>query len=179
MIPLIIGATTMQVVGQVKAGNAAKKTGEMNAQLAEQQSADALARGREEEQGFRLGVKGLIGSQRAGFASQGVDVNQGSALDVQADAAFLGELDALRIRTNAQREAHGYQQQAEIYRAGGQAAQTASRWQGVGTALGGAVQSGSVMAARYGWGSGSPTGGGTTPIYYRGRLPGASLGAEL
>jgi len=158
LIPLIIGSTAMQVVGQIKAGNAAKNIGEMNAQLAEQQSRDAIMRGKEEEQGFRMGVKTLIGSQRAGFAGQGVDVNQGSALDVQADAAFLGELDALRIRTNAQREAHGYQAEAEIMRKQGSAAQTASRWQAGATALGGAAQAGSVLSARYGWGTGGSGG---------------------
>ena len=139
--------TGIQVAGQIKAGNAAKKAGDFNAAVSELQAKDALARGRTDEQRFRQGVRALIGSQRAGFAAQGVDVGVGSALDVQADAAFLGELDALTIRNNAQREAWGYRIEAENYRMGGQQARTASRWNAVGTVLGTA---GSLVAARYG-----------------------------
>jgi hypothetical protein len=50
----------------------------------------------------------MVGAQRAGIAAGNIDVGYGSAVDVQADAAFLGELDALTIKTNAAREAWGY-----------------------------------------------------------------------
>lgn len=152
-IPILIGVTAagvgLSAFGQVKAGNAAKKIGDYNAKVYEQQAQDAISRGTEDEQKFRQGVKMLIGSQKAGFAGQGVDVNSGSALDVQADAAFLGELDALTIRTNAAREANGYRAQAENARMGGSAQQTASRFGAASTVLGGAS---SLLAAKYGWG---------------------------
>jgi hypothetical protein len=86
-----------------------------NASIARLQAADAIERGREAEERFREGVKLTIGRQRAGLAAQNVDVGFGSAVDVQADAAYLGELDALQIRTNAAREAWGFQVQAEDY----------------------------------------------------------------
>lgn len=148
---LAIGLTGVGIsaVGQWRAGNQARELGEYNAAAAEKQAEDALLRGREDEQRFRQGVKMLIGSQKAGFAGQGVDVSSGSALDVQADAAFLGELDALTIETNAQREAWGYRVQAENYRRGGQMQQQASRFNAAGTVLGNGT---SLIAARYGWG---------------------------
>lgn len=152
MIGLTAGGIALNAYGQKKAGDAAKDIGDYNAQVYDQLSADALDRGRVDEQKFRQGVKGLIGSQKAGFAGQGVDVNSGSALDVQADAAYLGELDALTIHTNAQREAAGYRAQATSARMGGQQAQMAGNFNAAATVLGGAGQLGGQLAARYGWG---------------------------
>lgn len=166
-----------QAIGQLKSGNAQKRAGEKgqeaansqadladaNAAIADLQAADAITRGADEESRFRTLVRGAIGTQRVGFAASNVNVAVGSAVDVQADAAMLGELDALTIRTNAAREAWGYKVQAYDYRKrgeitrkegvasaeAGQAAQGASRW----NAAGGLLASGSsLLAQRYGFG---------------------------
>lgn len=168
VVPLLVGAvatsTAVQVVGQVKQGRAAKRIGESQAQLdeynaaiAEQQADDALRRGGDEEARFAASVRGVVGEQRAGFAGQNVDVNTGSALDVQRDAQQLGHLDMLQIRRNAKREAWGYQVEAENYRRGagiarqgGQAQLAASRYAAAGTLLGGTS---SLLMLRYGWGN--------------------------
>jgi hypothetical protein len=176
MLIMAIAGTATSTAGQVRAGRAAKKAGkaqqevaeseaqlsDYNAQVAQVQAQDAIARGGEKESTFRSQVRGVIGSQRAGFAGANVDVGYGSAADVQADAAFLGELDALTIRNNAAREAWGYKVQAEdlrqraaISRQGGQMAAAAgsaaatSAYIGAGaTVLGGATN---LMAMRYGF----------------------------
>jgi hypothetical protein len=128
---ILAGAgTATQVYGQKKAGDAAKASGEaqkkasesqaqladFNASVAELQAKDAIERGAEAESRFRTTIKATIGSQRAGIAAGNIDVGFGSAPDVQADAAFLGELDALTIRTNAARESWGYNVQAQDLR---------------------------------------------------------------
>ena len=161
--------TAVQVYGQIKGGNAAKQAGEeagkledYNAFVEEQAAKDAETRGALDEQQFRQQIRGTIGKQRAGFASQGVDVGAGSALDVQADAAYLGELDALTIRNNAAREAHGYRVEAErakrrgkYARLTGQQAQAASRINAVSTVLSSAGSiAGSGLQARYMYGGG-------------------------
>lgn len=112
---------------QEKAGAAAREASESqaeladyNAQVAELQATDAVDRGAESESRFRTQVRKTIGEQRAGFAGGNIDVSYGSAVDVQADAAFLGEMDALQIRTNAAREAWGFKVQAEDYRRRGE-----------------------------------------------------------
>jgi hypothetical protein len=150
LIPFIVAAagTAISAAGQVKAGNAARRLGDFNAAVAEVQSRDALLRGAEEEGKFRQQVEQLIGTQRAGFAGQMVEVGTGSAADVQADAAYLGELDALTIRSNALRESWGYKVEAENARLGGQNAQAASRWNAGATILGTA---GSLLISKYGW----------------------------
>lgn len=176
---LIIGmvaSTTMQVAGKIKEGNAAKKIGELeqeaandaagltdyNAEVASLQAADAITRGTEEENRYRTGIRGIIGAQRTGFAGGNVDVGFGSAVDVSADAAFLGELDALTIQTNAAREAWGFEVEAEdlgrradIQRkegtamaAAGRENQKASRYAAVATGIGGAT---SLLQMRYGY----------------------------
>jgi hypothetical protein len=125
-IGLAVASTISSVVQQRKAANAATAQGlaqqkaaesqaqvlDFNANVADLQAKDAVERGAEAESRFRSTIRGAIGSQRAGFAAANIDVSFGSAVDVQADAAFLGELDALTIRTNAAREAWGYQVQA-------------------------------------------------------------------
>jgi hypothetical protein len=134
--------TGIGVLGQLSAGHQADmaatvdagtiaQTSELNAQLIEQgselnagvhdfnaaalelQSKDAITRGQEAEDQFRKQLKGVIGTQRAQFAAQGIDVGTGSAVDVQKDTAYQGELDALTIRTNAAREAWGFTVQAQ------------------------------------------------------------------
>lgn len=157
----LIAGTVMKTVSHVKEGNAAERAGlraqeasnsqadlaDWNASVADLQAKDAVVRGAHDESRFREGVDQMIGSQRAGIAASGVDVNYGSAVDVQADTKHLGELDALTMRTNAAREAWGYQVQgqdlrrrAEITRKegvnqaiAGKEAKAGSRYAAVGT----------------------------------------------
>lgn len=102
-----------------RAGNAAITQGNyeanlynQNATLADQQAADAIARGQVAEGRQRNAGKSFIGQQRTGFAGQGVDVTSGSASAVQGEAQAMSALDALTIRNNAAREAFGYKVQA-------------------------------------------------------------------
>lgn len=177
-IPLIIAGVGMAIsaYSQWKAGKAAKEQGEaqrraaesqaqlldFNAHVADLQAKDAVERGAEEESRFRAGVRGMVGAQRAGIAAGNVDVGYGSAVDVQADAQHLGELDALALRNNAAREAWGYKveaidirKRAEITRKegvmmekAGKVAQSAHRLGAVGGLITGA---GSLAAEKYGW----------------------------
>lgn len=170
--------TATSAYGQIRAGRAAKKAGEAqrdaaesqaelaeyNAAVAELQAQDAIDRGAEDEQRFRSQVRLLIGEQRAGQAASNVDVGFGSTVDVQADAAFLGELDALQLRNNAAREAWGYTVTAEDYRrratiarkegtyleAAGRQQQTTANWGAAGTILGAGS---SLLMDKYGFGS--------------------------
>lgn len=148
---LLLGTTIagagVSAYGQVKAGRESKAAAEYNAQIADTQAEDALVRGRDEESRFRQELKGLIGSQRAGFAAQNIDVGSGSAVDVQADAAYLGELDALTIRSNAAREAWGYKVQAQGQRTAGSEASRAAKFGAASTLLG---TGGSLALSAYG-----------------------------
>lgn len=175
-LALAAGGAATSAVGQYKAGQAGKAAGkaqadvsnssadlaDYNASVADLQATDAVERGAEAESRFRTQVRGVIGAQRAGFAGANIDVGFGSAVDVQADAAYLGELDALTIRTNAAREAWGFNVQAYDYRAkatidrkaaanqiaAGDQAATAGLINAGSTLLGGGA---SLLQAKYGF----------------------------
>lgn len=147
---------------QQQAANSQADLQDYNAQIADLQAKDATARGALAESNYRSEVRGVIGQQRTLIAANNIDVSFGSAVDVQADAAYLGELDALTIRTNAAREAWGYQVQATDLRrrgriardegvyleAAGQQNRVTANWQAASTVLGGTS---SLLSQRYGF----------------------------
>lgn len=115
-----------QQAGAARAqGKYAADIATQNAGLDDERAADATSRGQQQESQFRTGVRRLEGTQRAGYAGQGV-TGAGSAADVLADTSRMGALDALTIRNNAAREARGYTIQAANDRAAGQNAMMAS-----------------------------------------------------
>lgn len=85
---------------------------DINRRFSEMQAEDALARGERDVQAARRKTAGLIGSQRAALAAQGVDIGRGDAADIQLETAELGAMDELTIRNNAYREAFGFRTQA-------------------------------------------------------------------
>jgi hypothetical protein len=126
----------------------------MNAKIADSNARDAQERGKLEEQNKRREVAMLTGRQRAAMASNGVDLSFGSPLDSLVDTAMLGELDALTIRSNAAREAYGYnvsatnaRADATLSRANAKSAKTGGYLSAFGTVLGGAAEVGKYRAS--------------------------------
>ena len=85
---------------------------ESNARLADLKAADAIFRADKEAVKAKQASKRLIGSQRAALGAQGIDIESGSALDIQEESASIGAEEALNIRNNAWRESWGYKTQA-------------------------------------------------------------------
>ena len=159
----------MMVISAVQQNRAAKAQGraeqkrydyeaqvnENNKQIAEWQAEDAVDRGDAREKAHRIKVSQLKGRQRSVLAASNVEVDDGSALDILGDTAELGELDALTIRSNAEREAYEYRvagmnqgAQAEINRISGLNAASAGRAKGMTSLLSGA---GSIAGKWYGY----------------------------
>lgn len=92
------------------------KVADNNVQYAEWQAEDAVARGQSQEASHRLKVAQLRGTQRASLAARGVDIEEGSALNILEDTDFMGELDARTIKDNAAREAWGYKVAAQNFK---------------------------------------------------------------
>ena len=131
---LTAAQTVSQFSGQRKAAKAARQQGDyeasvysQNADIAEQQAADAIARGREAELRQRTGTKVLVGSQRANLAAQGIDPNVGSSAEIQTETQRLSALDEQTIRNNAAREAWGYRTEAGQLRSQGAFARAAGQ----------------------------------------------------
>lgn len=118
----------------------------VNAGISRQAARDALERGSLEADEQRKQTQQVIGSQRTAYAANGIDVNTGTAGQVQNDTAALGELDALTIMNNAAREAYGYEVQAIDQRQQGRLAKYQGKMNAIGSILGGAEQAFSLGA---------------------------------
>ncbi|MGY4333194.1 hypothetical protein ACVWWG_007611 [Bradyrhizobium sp. LB7.2] len=154
MTALTIGSTILGAAGAVQQGQAAAASGrynaqvsDMNATLADRRAKDALDRGAIAEQRKRQEVAGFVGKQTAAMAANGVDLSFGSPLDTLTDTAIMGELDALTIRTNANRESYDYRvqgvsqrSQAVMQRAQADSAETGGYLKAGGTILAGGGQ---------------------------------------
>jgi hypothetical protein len=136
---LVAAQTASTIVNDRKSAKAARKQGEFNAGIADEQAADAIARGEEEAGQSDANTRQLAGSQRAAIAASGVDVASGSAADVIANDKELGALDAARIRRNAAREARGHKLEGEGYRQAGKNAARSYNNHAFGTLLSGAA----------------------------------------
>lgn len=119
-----VASAGMQFMAQRQAGaaqsNALRYEADQatnNSIINERLAADAIDRGRTEEQMHRIKIGQLKGQQTNAFAKNGVVTDSGSALDVLSDTAMIGELESLTIRNNAEREAYGYKVNAQNYSA--------------------------------------------------------------
>jgi len=92
---------------------------ERNAKYAEEQAVLTEKKGQETVGSLARAGKQQVGSQRAGYAAQGIDVDTGSAAEVQQSTGELTAQDMGKAKANGWREAMGYRVQAEDYRAQG------------------------------------------------------------
>ena len=88
---------------------------EQNKKIANQNAAQERQTGIEEARLQRMKTLQAVGSQQAAMAANGMDVTQGTSLDIIEDTSAMGELDALQIQTNYERKALAYEQQANNF----------------------------------------------------------------
>lgn len=108
--------------GQIQQGQAKASSDRFNAALDRnnaqiaRENAERAGQAGEAQAGIsEMKTRAQVGAIKANQAAGGVDVNTGSAVDVRSSAAALGELDAISIRSNAAREAYGYQQNSRSF----------------------------------------------------------------
>lgn len=118
----LVLSTASQVIGGMFQSNAAAQAAtynsqvdKINASVARQDAVYAGAAG--EAKTYTQGLKNreIAGAIKTNQAASGVDVNKGSAVDVQASQDAVGQLDAMTIRSNAAREAYGYETKAASF----------------------------------------------------------------
>lgn len=102
-----------------------------------------------------------IGTQRAAQAGNGIDVNSGSAAQLQDDTAMIGELDALTIQNNAAREAYGYRVQADQDLENAKQVKKNAKTAATGSILGGLGSAFGSFAGGGGFGGSGGAGAGT------------------
>ena len=132
---LTAGAGVYSASAQVQAGNYKAKVDENNAQLADYQAQQTALAGSIEEERQRAKTRQMVGTQRAALAANGLDLSEGTPLDLVVETAAVGTEDALNIRYNAMREAWGFRQQAQGYRDSAKYDKFAGKSQATGTLL--------------------------------------------
>lgn len=133
-----VASTAVSVYSNVQQGKRADELAEYNAKLAENEAQDARNLATEKENTHRTKVAQLLSKQRATLGASNVDINSGSALQLQQDTTTLGEVDALRIRATGDKTVESYESQAELNRLQGETAETQSYLNATGSFLSGA-----------------------------------------
>lgn len=153
-------STGIGVVGSIRQARAQSEQMEyqadvarQNQQLAEQQAGAERRQGYENMITQRQETARLIGRQRAAAGASGAVVDVGSNLDLQADTAAQGEIDAINVYNQALDRAYNYDvqavnygNQAAAYDASASSAKKAGYINALGTAIGGIATMGSTWA---------------------------------
>jgi len=123
---------------------------EQNARTLNAQANDAVTRGGRMVARVRQDQQKMIAGQRVGFAGQGVEVNTGSAADVQQETKAISSEDAITIKNNSWLEAFGFKSQALDQQTRANMARTGSKYQSRSMLLtGGSKLVGSFARAAY------------------------------
>jgi hypothetical protein len=141
-----LGTSYSQYAAQKLQGEYSKKTAELNTQLANMKAADAERLGEKAVSNQRRATRQLIGAQRASLAAQGIDLESGSALELQDDTKTLSELDVITIRNNAFRQAFGFKIEGIQANMAGTLARFSNDQAAINTLLTGAMKAGSTGA---------------------------------
>src|SRR6187455_836291 len=108
----MIAGTIISARAAAKAAKEQQRANEFNAVEATRQASDAVQRGQEEGNVMRREVRALEGTQKTGYAAQGVDLQSGTPAALQRSTEGLLASDLTRIRRNAEREALGFTHEA-------------------------------------------------------------------
>ena len=137
MAVVMTATTVMAAKQQIDQGKFQEGTAKYNARVAENESQDARNAATAAENTQRQRTAALLSKQRAQLGAAGVDLNLGSAAQLQEDTVTLGEVDALRIRDTGDAQFAGLQSEATLTEAQGKFAAKAGRNAAVSTLIGG------------------------------------------
>lgn len=112
-----VALSGVSAYNQYQQGKYSSAVAEQNAEVATAQAQDSINRGNAQADEVRRRNRQAAGTQAATMGATGAYLSTGGALDIFGDTAQFGALDALTTVNNAQREAYGYQVQAENYKA--------------------------------------------------------------
>lgn len=164
-IGLLAVSTAVSTAGAVEAGaarsDAAAYQGQIarnNAVVAEQNRNYALRAGAQDAEIASLKGRARLGAIKAAQAANNIDVNTGSALDVQLGERESSRLDTLNVMHNAMLKAYGYSGEAANQRSaatGYDQAGAAARKGALFGAAGSLLQGASAISSKWGGGDSS------------------------
>lgn len=99
-----------------KQGDLANRIAEMNAQYAEQDAWNAEVDGFGQVARYEHQIDDVLADQKATYAAKNVDINFGTAKEVQKETKLTGFLNTLDIKNQAHEKAMGYTREARNIR---------------------------------------------------------------
>ena len=142
----LLGASSAEASGAAQSRTYAYQAGvaQMNKRIALQNRDYAIESGEQEAGQFGLKARQVAGAIRARQGSSNLDVNQGSAVDVQQSNAAVARMDLATIRNNAARVAYGYEveaanasAQSDLYNMAAKDARKAGHMNAIASLIGG------------------------------------------
>lgn len=117
-LPYVQAAATLAAAGGAMVAHQYQaKVAANNAAVARQNAVWAGQFGEIEANKASLQTRAEMGLERAKTAASGIDPNSGSAATVSGAQDMLGKFNALTIRSNAEREAYGFESKAKGFEA--------------------------------------------------------------
>lgn len=148
-----IGGSILSFIGAKREGAATAATynyqagiADLNRKIALQNEDYAVTTGDREASNYGIKARQQMGAIRAHQAASGLDVGQGSTVDVQESQEAASKIDIAQIRANAARKAYGYateaaadEAQANLYRMSASNAKQAGNIKALGSLISGAA----------------------------------------
>jgi hypothetical protein len=113
---VMAGSKVMAGIGEAQQQRYAASVADQNAELSAQQAKDSIQNTNLEAQRRSREVAQTEGRQQAAMAASGVDLNFGSAADVQRDTAMIGGEDLAQIYKGGNERTRGFDIQTWNYR---------------------------------------------------------------
>jgi len=140
-----IGSAAVSAMSAIQQGQAQAKAQRYNAAVQERNAAYEIARSKVESERRRREVQRILARNRAKAGAAGVTV-EGSIEDFLVDQYAEGEVDALMIEHGGSVAAQGRREQAAVFRAGADNAESGSYMTAAGILIGGAAKAGAPFA---------------------------------
>lgn len=128
--------TIAQGQATANAAHYSAQVAQNNAKIAEQNAEYSTNAGQAHAAASSLKSAATGGRIRATQAASGVDVNTGSAVDVQESQRELGKLDTETVLNNAELQAYGYRTQAANFKSQAELDELKADQAPIGAALG-------------------------------------------
>lgn len=133
---LAVVSGVVSAIGAVTQANAAADASDYNAAVNERNAQIAKNKGVAEEAAKRRETRRVLGKSRAAIGASGLQA-VGTPLAVLEETAAMGELDALTIRDNANKNQESYKMDANLDRMRAKAERQKGMFGAAGALLGG------------------------------------------
>lgn len=142
-------AAAASATGTVMASNAQVKAADYNSEVAKKNAEAAAQQAAFDAQQIRDKNKRVLAAQRAAYSASGIDPDAGTALDVRADSAAQGEMDALVSIYTGASSANSMTARARLGQMEAKGARNAAHVSAHGTMLGARAQAVKTVAPTF------------------------------